>query len=172
MNLHKEEHEIIKQSISKALFNLMEQQAFSDITITQLVKKAGIARSTYYRNYCTKEDVLEEYIDDILQEFRSEYPVDTITYRFTTQHILRVLEYVSRYHKDLQTLHKCGLSSIFLDRVNHYLLRITSRETISMEEKFDLYAYAGAEFNIIFHWLINDMKESPYEVADYLEKHR
>ncbi len=172
MNYHKEEHEIIKQSTAKALFCLMELKSFSDITITELIKKAGIARATYYRNYSSKEAVLEEYIDDILHAFNAEYPVKSISDRFTTQHILCVLDYVSRYHKELQILHKCGLSSIYLDRMNRYLFKITLNGPIGMKEKFDLYAYAGAEFNIIFNWLIDDMKESPYAIAEYIGRHR
>lgn len=172
MNLHKEEHEIVKQSTAKALFCLMERKSFSDITVTELVKRAGIARATYYRNYSSKEAVLEEYIDDILNTFNLEYPVETVSDRFTARHILRVLDYVSRYHKDLQILHKSGLSSIYLDRMNQYLFKIAFNGSSGMEEKFDLYAYAGAEFNIIFSWLINDMKESPYEIADYIGRHR
>ena len=40
-----------KQKLSAALVGLLQEKAFSDITPAQICEKAGINRSTFYRNY-------------------------------------------------------------------------------------------------------------------------
>ena len=40
-----------KQKLSAALVALLQEKAFSDITPAQICEKAGINRSTFYRNY-------------------------------------------------------------------------------------------------------------------------
>lgn len=82
MNMHEEEHELVKQSLTEALISLMDVKPFSEITVTELVLKAGVARATYYRNFSSKEQVLTDYIDDILRNFYNEFPAKSMQERF------------------------------------------------------------------------------------------
>ena len=50
-----ESSEYTKHYIALALFKLMEKMDFKDITITEIVKKAGVGRATFYRNFPDKE---------------------------------------------------------------------------------------------------------------------
>ncbi len=43
-----------KKWIEEALFVLLKQKPFSKITITDITKKAGVARLTFYRNFAKK----------------------------------------------------------------------------------------------------------------------
>lgn len=45
-----------------ALLQLLETKDFNDITVTQVVKRAGVSRMAFYRNFDTLEDVLIAYI--------------------------------------------------------------------------------------------------------------
>ena len=87
MNMHQEEHELIKQSVMEALLALMDVKPFSEITITELVSKAGIARSTYYRNYSSKEEIIAERIDDVLRDFYNEFPAHSMDERTEYEHL-------------------------------------------------------------------------------------
>ena len=49
----------------------MHEKSFSDITISEIIRKARVARVSFYRNYDSKEDVLLTLIDDILEQYRS-----------------------------------------------------------------------------------------------------
>jgi AcrR family transcriptional regulator len=58
-----------KQMISDALFNLMNRYSYKEITITQICQEAQVVRQTFYRNFETKEDILEYYLDELFLEY-------------------------------------------------------------------------------------------------------
>lgn len=58
-----------KDCITESLLYLMKKEKFENITITDISKKAGINRITFYRNFNTKEEVLKCYLDDITDNF-------------------------------------------------------------------------------------------------------
>ncbi len=51
------------------LIKLMETYDFSMITVTQICQEAGLSRRTFYRLYNTREDVLDEYMSTLAEDF-------------------------------------------------------------------------------------------------------
>lgn len=49
-----------KDYIVQALFLLIDLKNYDDITITDIAKKAGVTRISFYRNFESKEDVLRQ----------------------------------------------------------------------------------------------------------------
>ena len=58
MDKRKAANQHVKRCITDALFSLMREKNLSDIRITELIARAGVARASFYRNYRAKEDVL------------------------------------------------------------------------------------------------------------------
>lgn len=54
-------------ALSQALFTLMKTKYFEDITITELCQKAGVSRKSFYRNCFTKTDLIDYYVEAIVQ---------------------------------------------------------------------------------------------------------
>ena len=48
--------------IIQALLNLMEKMEYDKITVTEICRNADLDRRTFYRNFDSKNDVLEAYI--------------------------------------------------------------------------------------------------------------
>ena len=46
-----------KQWLAQSLFDLMEKQNYSEITISKISENAQLARRTFYRNFSSKEDI-------------------------------------------------------------------------------------------------------------------
>lgn len=49
-----------KKAISEAFIELLKENDFKTITITEIVNKAGVNRGTFYKHYAYKEDILTE----------------------------------------------------------------------------------------------------------------
>ncbi len=58
--------------IADALWNLMKHKCFQQITVTEICKEAAIGRKTFYRNFETKEDVIDFRLDELCAEFEQE----------------------------------------------------------------------------------------------------
>jgi AcrR family transcriptional regulator len=56
---NQEANQITRESIETALLHLMEKKDLPQISISELVKKAGVSRNAFYRNYKSKEEILE-----------------------------------------------------------------------------------------------------------------
>ena len=56
-----------KECIRTALLSLMAIKIFEQITVTEIIKKAGVSRGGFYRNYQSKEEVLQEICEDLFK---------------------------------------------------------------------------------------------------------
>ena len=58
-----------RQWIMDSLINLMEKKEWSDISISEIATNAGVVRRTFYRHFDSKEDVLQAYLDGLVNIF-------------------------------------------------------------------------------------------------------
>lgn len=57
---NKEANQITRESLETALLFLLKGKDMKQISISELVKKAGVSRNAFYRNYKSKEEILED----------------------------------------------------------------------------------------------------------------
>ena len=62
-----------EKRIEDSLLQLMKEQTFETISIRQLIDLAEVNRSTFYRHYLDKYDLLEEIEDRLLDDLQSYY---------------------------------------------------------------------------------------------------
>lgn len=164
MDKRKEANIRVKGSITKALFDLMHEKSFSDISVSELIRTAGVARISFYRNYKSKEDVLLTLIEDVLESFRSTLSSEESSF-YTYQNILRSFEYFKKYSTFVLDLYRFGYGSILLEMLNRFHEEIAGTMPNSSIEKYQLYMYIGALFNTAIVWLQNGAKEDERDIA-------
>ena len=69
MDKRKIANQKVKNNITNALFELLKEKSISEISITEIIEKAKVARASFYRNYSSKESVITTLIQDILNEY-------------------------------------------------------------------------------------------------------
>lgn len=161
-------HPIAIQSqkwISTAFINLLITEEYEQITITQIAYAAGVDRSTFYRNFSSKEDI----IISITEQIRNEY-IEEI------ENLEQMNLYtITKVYFDLWSTYTPLLNSV----KNNNLLGITMESTTAMF--FDIYNYfskqegvnlpytidfiSGGLVNILDNWSKNGAKKTPEEMA-------
>lgn len=58
-----------KQKIKDALVDLLDEKDFKKISILDIVRRAGVGRSTYYYHYFEQREVLEDVFNDVFERF-------------------------------------------------------------------------------------------------------
>ena len=154
MNLHQEAHKAVESSVTEALFLLMSEKPFEQITVSELIRRAGVARSTYYRNYSSMREIIVRLIDSVFDAFMREFPGTTLADRTRKDYIWHVFHYVEKYSQLLSTLRNAGLSAIYLEEFNRHLLRLAGPD-VTQRQIQSIYAIAGAEFNMIFYMYLD-----------------
>lgn len=149
-----EEKMIIFESLKEALLTLMGQKSFDKISVKELVEKAGIARSTFYRHFPNKIELVKFLIEDTLIKFDHDYAPKTISERFDEPYMREVRRYVVKYRDPIKSIYKAGLSYLYLEVLNLHLIKLRPYN-LTMEEKIELFGLAGAQYNIIFNGFIN-----------------
>ena len=61
--------------IDRALLECLEQTPLQKLTVDQLCQQAMINRSTFYKYYQDKYDLMDQYLARTLQEFRRQMDV-------------------------------------------------------------------------------------------------
>ena len=155
----------VKNAMVKALFILLEQKPLSDITVKELVKKAGVARASFYRNFKTKEDVIIYFLNTLLLQYKEKYAAD-LAHIARYDNVLRTFNYVLSYKMELQSLFQAKLGQMFLDAINDYIITSTDLQHEKQLYKYPFYSYAGALYNVIYYWITSGCKESPQEITE------
>lgn len=150
MNKREEEKRIIFASLKEALMILLDDNDFNKISVSQLVKKAGIARSTFYNYFTDKEDLIRFLIQEELSDFDQQFKPKTIEERYENKYINEVWQYLLKDEKAIRSLAEAGLSGIYLEEMNKHLLELFPYRLTS-QEMINLYGLAGAQYNIIFN---------------------
>ncbi len=57
-----------KEKILKSFFKLLEEKPYSEITIVDISIDASVSRKTFYRLFKNKENLLNTYIDQLLND--------------------------------------------------------------------------------------------------------
>jgi AcrR family transcriptional regulator len=162
----------------KALFNLLKQKSFSAITIKELIESARYSRGTFYAHYTSKEELLQEVIDNLFKEMR-------IAYRgsYKNDDLININELVDEPDKFLyhfkehaffyQILLGNNISINFRSLLTDEIIQLYL-DDFEIEEQGNVKAVDNELFNrysayglsgLIIEWIINDFPDSPKEFS-------
>jgi AcrR family transcriptional regulator len=148
--------EKMKTYIAESLLLLMKKKLYAAITIGEITSKAGVNRSTYYRNFKSKEDIVKFYYNKILFRHRKDAIGKNETLK---NHFLKMLNHYLKYKEELLLLHKNGLSHLLLDALNDFYTAVA--DDCSFEKRYRIYWHTGAVYNSFLLWFSDDMNASP-----------
>lgn len=160
-----------KRELKRALMELMNEKSYMDITITEIVNRAGVARMSFYRNYNSISDMIDDIITDMTSQFIDRiYPVISTNNEEKWREFLT--EFLSRIAKDNMKFrpHNMKNSSVFFSRLNGQIQEKINEEAPveTINAKYAPIAKMGLINCIAEKWIDDGMKETPEELIDYI----
>lgn len=158
------ENNRVRKAIAKAWISLLKEKSFSEIKVTDLVKKAGVARQSYYRNFQSMEDVAREYMLEIQHDtmrMLKRQKIDHYNEKFGAF----IMEGLKQHKEDMLAMYHAGLSQIILELINQICELLFGNMSNHSIERYQLYCLAGMIFNVEMKWLENGAKESAEEIS-------
>lgn len=82
---NQESNRLTREALEISLMQLLEKKELAKITISELVHRAGVSRAAFYRNYSSKEQMLEEIFGKTVQKIMDklgQFNLRTELYQF------------------------------------------------------------------------------------------
>lgn len=163
-----EEKKITKDAITLALISLCNEKSFSNISISDICKKAGVSRMAFYRNYYVKEDIFRLYFEDILAVFLEQISIRHEKGSFhNISNLIFTFEYFKGYAEFIKCIRKVSGGDVLLSSIINYLVK--SRNIVNdFNRLYTIVSYAGAIYAVYVVWLEDDFKEPEIKLAKCL----
>ena len=159
----------VKSQITEGLFSLLRKKSFSEITVTDIVKEANVARASYYRNFQNKEEIIEAAMDRLRDELMADIQYDDDEHIFNQGNARagfeKALTCCLVRKADLLTLYHNGFGSLIQQTFNRYIMEFAGNMSANSIERYKLYFISGAVTNVLVEWLNEGAKEPPREIA-------
>ena len=167
----------VKKEMYKALLYLMKDKAFSSISVSDITSEAGVSRMAFYRNYSKIEDILTEYLDQIVEKYKEKVVGEDKAERekvfYEKKYMLNCFSFFYTHHEFIDALISAGLGDLFLAKITEYLiLKWIEPGKETREAILRISAYAGSIYNMYRVWSWNGFIEEPEEVAEILYNFR
>lgn len=160
---NQEANAITRECIETALIKLMEKKPFQEISITDITNRAGVSRSAYYRNYGSKEDILDQHIDNIRKEMSKallQHDALTDTKGAWEALFTSVLPFADTY----KLLLDAGFGEKILQGFTKAINVGTAPSAASLY--YSNVYWAGAISNVVSEWIRNGMDVPLEEMAE------
>lgn len=153
----------VTQYITNSLFELMKVKPYNDISITEITDKAKVNRVSFYRNFTSKEDIIDKWIKSTTQNFLSK---SDISYQkdSTIDYFTKLFSHLEKYKTEATLIYKANLFNLLKDEFDNNLINLHKKEY----SNYKSYFLAGGIFNVYYFWLINGCIETPHQVAEKL----
>lgn len=90
--------------IDSALLECLKEHDFRKITVDMLCRTAMVNRSTFYKYYADKYELLNSYLDRVLGEFRSA--MSTTDFILATPNTISDQLYIDNFRKSIDYIHE------------------------------------------------------------------
>jgi AcrR family transcriptional regulator len=150
--------------IFDAFFQLLRDNPHDIMTVSALIKKSGVARSTFYRHFSSVDDVAEGYfrsLDDTFDDL-TEGKVD---FR-DRDYLVKAFAIYQRIGHRILICENAGFHGRVIQAIVDYTIASIGDMPYGSSDRYELYYYAGAMFCVVSEWVASGMKETPEELAD------
>ena len=157
-------HEMMMGYMAGALLELMLEKDYTKISIGEIAKKAGVDRSSYYRHFKSKEDIISFFFDMVLKESLEGYTnLSSIDF---TLYIHSIYTAFFNYRKEILIIHYANLSFLLLDVLSKRFQFSELAKDFPLSKQYELSYIIGGIYNNLIFWMSRDMKETPDELTE------
>ena len=151
----------VTTDITDALFELLKTRELPKITVTELIKKAGVCRASFYRNFYLTEDVIRQYGSDMYAQINRTIPLNPSG---IYEHILAVNTYLYSQRERLALIEKRGLYHLLEEPIMEQCVFQLQRLGV-WTNHYQAEFYAGAVTHMLRVWARRSFAESPAEIT-------
>ena len=171
-----------------ALMDLLKKKPFEFVTVSELCKKAGVNRSTFYLHYDTMSDLLNETAQSLLDSFWrcfddgkeklvpisietcKESELNFICEKYLTPYLTHIKDNREIFSVALQNAKLLGFEKVYKNMFENVFDPVLNRFGFVREDrKYVMLYYVNGINAIVVQWLNDDCQKSTDEVIGIIK---
>ncbi|MBE2221276.1 MAG: TetR/AcrR family transcriptional regulator [Anaerolineae bacterium] len=159
-----------RNQIIQALFDLMQENSYQEITIKEIAYESKLVRRTFYGHFSSKDDVIKAHLNDLFARYKKDLSAfEELDPYSVGKHFF---ELMLQNKATFMLLRKHNLS-IPIDHLENHFQELN--ETFSTGQKqtdlpkelhsFVTAYFAGGLLNVLNKWIDKGMTQTPHEMA-------
>lgn len=163
----------VRTMIKKALLSLLSEKSYLDITVTDIIKRAEVARVSFYRNFTGIDQVLDSIVDDKIEEMEKRikpllaYGDKEEHWRIFMRTVFESKLAMQQNNTVMAAINKQYIHVKIDGRVQEKFAQVSGE---TLEDKYVFPAQMGIVHSVSDMWLKTGAEESPDEMADIVLK--
>ena len=169
-----------RQAVFDAISELLMEMDFESITVSDILKRSKISRSTFYAHFCKKEDVIHELCDELFHhvlspDLKKENGHDFSSYSmFEYKHLLtHLLFHIQEEKRFVKGINSGSAKAMFYDvlreKLNPLMDACVRSKTFyrqGIDETLQRKLFVETFLVIMDDWIEHDCEQSPLYTAD------
>lgn len=153
--------EFLKECLSDALIRLMREKPFDKISINEMAEEAGVNRSTWFRNFTSKNEVLTFKFVQLWNRWADERAI-AVRNRFTLDNAKDFFQFNYEIKHILQVVYAANMQSAVYDAFYQVM---APQYGANAKECYQARFYSYALFGLLDEWVRRGFKETPEEMV-------
>lgn len=165
-----------RDALGDAMMALLHEKSFDQITVQEVLDRAGVGRATFYAHYRDKHDLFLSDIEDFLEHVsgvlkrQNANPRRLLPVREFLTHIRDVREFHAALVKSDKLNEVWTLARGFFARSIEERLQAAGLQLDPAQRSAPAHALAGSFFSLLDWWIDKGMKADPKEMDELFHR--
>lgn len=155
-----------QEKIEKAFVELIQSKEIHEITVTEIVKKADVNRSTFYANYLDIYDLADHIMARLESDIRNIYQ-EELENHYNSNNYLKIFEHVYNNQIFYKTIFKLNYDKNY--KINQYDINQANKYFDNKYIDYHIVFFMNGFNAMIRKWLDNGCNITPEEMNNILK---
>jgi len=154
-----------RQRLDAAFVELVHRRAYADIRVSDIVKKAGVGRPTFYAHFATKDDLLRSQLERVVAPMLRATADDSA--KLDATNFFKHVGTAPQLFRNLMGPNSGTAPRVIRNCFEHRVrevLRLDSTEHSEMEQTATARLIASALMAVVECWIEHGTREAPQQV--------
>ncbi|QSH95578.1 TetR/AcrR family transcriptional regulator [Treponema phagedenis] len=155
------------EKIEKIFAQLLQKKEINKISVTEICKKAGINRTTFYASYLDIFDLAEKIGKKAIDDFNELYE-EEVKSQYNSNDFLKLFSHIKENQLLYKTYFKLGIDSNF--KIRRYDTKLAEKYYSNKYIDYHIEYFRAGITAIIKMWLNNNCDLEPEEVFQIIKE--
>ncbi len=158
--------DLLKECMADALLHAMKEKSFEKITVTEITEAAGVNRSTWFRNFESKDEALTFKLVLLWYQWAGEHGMRDCR-RYTAENVEDFFAFNASIQPVLETIYHAEQLPCVYDAFCHVM---SAKSETTPAQAYEARFYSYGLFGLLDEWIGRGFCETPQQLAEMLRE--